>query len=399
MDLREAEDGAATRGLIWADARGLDARVLARELLAMVRDDGVTDACAGVASTPVAAELAAVRGDAHAGVRVVEAGRDREFVSLFPIDALEPPRRVRPLLFGIGVSTCGALGELTRESVEVRLGADAVTLWRRARADDDRCDTLFAPMPHELPHASLDWMDYEVTDPARLLFVIHALLERVCDALAGNGQGARELAIEFSLTNRTTHVETLRASRATAHRPTWIRLARTALDTVKLDAAVSGIAVRATNVGGREDRQGDLFDRGFATEQAAEDVVARIAEESGIGGRGSGIGPGAFRSPPPDARTPRPGLTLQLSAIPQSIDVETMPRRDHFAPVRYRDARGWHEIVHAAGPDRLSGGKWDAARAYAREYFRCVTNDGVLVWLFRNAVGGRRQWYLHGWWD
>ena len=114
VDLRADEDGGAGLGLIWADARGLDARSLAHDLLAMVRDDGVSDACAGVASTPVAAELAAVRGDSHAGVRVVDAGRDREFVSLFPIDVLEPPRRVRPLLFGIGVSTCGALAELTR---------------------------------------------------------------------------------------------------------------------------------------------------------------------------------------------------------------------------------------------------------------------------------------------
>lgn len=390
------------RGLIWADARGLDARLLAHDLLSLVRDDGVNDACAGVASTPVAAELAAVRGDAHAGVnagvRVIETGRDRDFVSLFPIDALDPPRRVRPLLFGIGVSTCGALGALTRESVEVRLGADAITLWRRARADDDRCDTLFAPIPRDMPHASLDWMDYEVTDPARLLFVIHALFERVCDALAENGQGARELAIEFSLTNRTTHVETLRASRATAQRSTWIRLARTVLERVTLDASVSGIAVRATNVGNREDRQGDLFDRGFATEQMAEDVMARIAEDAGIGARPAGTGVGlapGMRA----ARAPSAGLTLQLSAIPQSIDVETAPRRDHFAPVRYRDARGWHEIVHAAGPDRVSGGKWDAARTWAREYFRCVTRDGVLVWLFRNVTDGKRQWYLHGWWD
>jgi protein ImuB len=413
VDLRADEDGGAGLGLIWADARGLDARSLAHDLLAMVRDDGVSDACAGVASTPVAAELAAVRGDSHAGVRVVDAGRDREFVSLFPVDVLDPPRRVRPLLFGIGVSTCGALAELTRESVEVRLGADAVGVWRRARADDDRSDTLFAPMPRELPHASLDWMEYEVTDPARLLFVIHALLERVCDALGENGQGARELAVEFALSNCTTHTETLRASRATAHRQTWIRLVRNVLDRVKLDAAVTGIALRATNVAGREDKQGDLFDRGFATQQATEDVIARIVEDQGE----VVVAPVNNGHPLLEQRTAWesvqrtayslqgrsvPGLTLQLSAIPQSIDVETVPRRDHFVPARYRDSSGWHEIVHAAGPDRVSGGKWDAARAYAREYFRCVTNEGVLVWLFRNGTVKKQrgpQWYLHGWWD
>jgi hypothetical protein len=259
----EPRDGEDTRGLIWADARGLDARALARDLLELARDDGLTDVSAGVASTPVAAELAAMRGEGD--VHVIDAGRDREFVALFPLETLEPPQRLRPLLFGIGISTCGALAELTRESVEVRLGADAVTLWRRARADDDRAQTLFAPMPRELPHATLDWMDYEVTDPARLLFVINALLERVCDALGEDGLGAREMSLEFSLANRTAHVEPLRASRPTANRHSWVRMVRLVLDRMSLPAAVTGIALRASRVAGIEDRQGDLFDKGFVT--------------------------------------------------------------------------------------------------------------------------------------
>jgi hypothetical protein len=79
--------------------------------------------------------------------------------------------------------------------------------------------------------------------------------------------------------------------------------------------------------------------------------------------------------------------------------VETVLRRDHFVPVRFRDASGWHDVVHAAGPDRVSGGVWDAAQAYAREYFRCVTREGALVWLFREAHGRGNRWFAHGWWD
>ncbi|HVZ50058.1 MAG TPA: hypothetical protein VG916_14825, partial [Gemmatimonadaceae bacterium] len=95
---------------------------------------------------------------------------------------------------------------------------------------------------------------------------------------------------------------------------------------------------------------------------------------------------------------------LQLAPAPLAITVETAPRRDHLVPARYRDADGWHELVNVAGPERVSGRAWDGAHAYAREYFRCVTREGVLVWLFRDAherkatpPGGR--WYLHGWWD
>jgi hypothetical protein len=139
------------RGVIWADARGLNARVLACSLLELVRDDGITDACAGVASTPVAAELAAVQGTP--GVTVVDAGTDRRYVGVFPIGALHVPDHIRPLLFGIGVKTCAELAALTREAVEVRLGAEAVRLWKLSRADDERCtprsigSTTKSPIP------------------------------------------------------------------------------------------------------------------------------------------------------------------------------------------------------------------------------------------------------------
>ena len=35
--------------------------------------------------------------------------------------------------------------------------------------------------------------------------------------------------------------------------------------------------------------------------------------------------------------------------------------------------------------------------AYAREYFRGVTVEGQLVWLFRD--GRQDRWFLHGFWD
>jgi hypothetical protein len=375
-----------------------------------MRDDGVSDPCAGVASTPVAAELAAVQGTP--GMTVVDAGTDRNYIGLFPVSALRVPDHIKPLLFGIGVKTCAELAMLSRESVEVRLGADAVQLWKLSRADDDRGTAIFAPMPRELPHASLDWVDYEVTDPARLLFVINALLENVCDALAGFGQGAREMVIEFSLTNRSTHREFLRSSRATANRQTWMRLVRTALERIELASSVCGIALRTTRVNGREVRQSDLFDRGLATADATESVVARLMENQGsvvvtphnsahhlLERRTTWVV--AERSPssytPAEKREHVPALTLQLSPVPKPVIVETVIRRDHAVPARFRDAQGWHEIVHVAGPDRVSGGRWNTDQSYQREYFRCVTRTGEITWLFRESK--QKRWFLHGWWD
>ena len=39
----------------------------------------------------------------------------------------------------------------------------------------------------------------------------------------------------------------------------------------------------------------------------------------------------------------------------------------------------------------------DEIEGYAREYFRCIVDDGGMVWIYRDARAD--GWYLHGWWD
>jgi protein ImuB len=440
-----AAGGVTAQGVLWADARGFSTHgkvELARELVALLARRGLADVRAGVADVPIAAELAAVHGRAGGTpLTMVPAGSDRAYVGLFPLEVLHPDPRLVPLLFGIGVATCAELAALDREAVEVRLGPTAVPLWKLARADDPRL--IFAPAPPEAPHASLDWVEYALKDPSRLLFVINTLIERVCTTLAADGAGARELTLEFALTTRGTHVEMIRAARPTANRRTWIRLVRARIEQVRLAAAVTGIAVHASRVAPREAPQGDLFDRGLASREATEDAVARLIEDQGdvvvtpqntahpllderttwVPQQPAAVVREAYAAELtrerrstvrlttlPQAAAPR--LLLQLAPVPVAITVETAPRRDHVVPVRYRDADGWHEVVNAAGPERVSGRTWDADRSYAREYFRCVRNDGVLVWLYRDArdrpapADGARtalprgaRWFLHGWWD
>ncbi|MCC7194687.1 MAG: hypothetical protein IT356_03925 [Gemmatimonadaceae bacterium] len=419
-------------GLVWADAHGFSGHgeaALAAELVELLGRRGVDGVRAGVAATPVAAQVAAMHGSARdpaSALAIVPHGTDRAYVGLFPLSVLDPDPRLRPLLASIGVSTCAEFAALDRESIEVRLGSLAVPLWKFARADDPRL--IFRPTPPEAPSASLDWVEYALKDPMRLLFVLNGLIDRVCATLASTGEGARELTAEFALTDRSAHTEVIRASRATVNRRTWLRLIRTRLEQAKLRAAVTGISLRASVIAEREAPQGDLFDRGLASSQATEDAVARLTEDQGS----IVVAPGNSAHPLLDERTtwmpqspaeavrtarepelsrysapPRPQLHLQLASVPAPITVEAGTRRDHIVPLRYRDDAGWHEIVSAAGPERVSGRAWDGVRSYAREYFRCINSEGTLVWIFRNATGrptgtapaAGGQWFLHGWWD
>ena len=434
-------------GLVWVDARGLDAEQMARSAVEVVRGLGLSNLRAGIGPVAITAELMAVTGAASLGD--------------LPIAVLEPDPALAILLDGIGVETCGELAALEGESVEVRLGVDGVRLWKLARGDDDRL--IFTPMPRELPHASLEWSDYALTDTERLLFSVNALLGTVCERLVERGSLAREMRLELGLANGATLTNAVRAGRATASRKTWLRLARTALERMVLPAGVVGLTLQAATVVTDVGQQGDLFDRGFATAAATEAALASLSEEQGdvvvvpantahplVERRTTWVGTATVddalattqrrgrtssRSRPPlalsvpesaapndsagepvsaaastpeqgadsmpslVAESPAPrsssGLTLYLLPTPRAVETRTEERRDHVLPTGYRDGGAWYGILSAAGPDRVSGDRW--GEAYAREYFRCIVDDGGMVWLYHDARSD--GWYLHGWWD
>jgi hypothetical protein len=466
-------------GLVWVDARGLDAERIARSALEVLRGLGLSNVRVGIGRTAIVAVIQAAVGTGDWGLgtggnddqRPAPATSDppqfpspqspvpsppQNSLGVLPITVLEPDDTLAVLLDGIGVETCADLAALEGESVEVRLGAEGVRLWKLARGDDDRL--IFAPMPRELPHASLEWSDYALTDTERLLFSVNALLGTVCETLIERGSLAREMTIALKLANGATLTSGVRAGRATASRKTWLRLARMQLERMVLPAGVVGLTLHAATVVTDSGSQGDLFDRGFATAAATEAALASLAEDQGdvvvvpensahplverrtkwIGDRESGIGnresarrkraggngergtgnggkkAGAAtssvsrqpvrassdqqslpRSLFPVPTIPASQLTLYLLPTPRPIETQTEERRDHALPTAYRDGGAWYKVLSSAGPDRVSGERW--GEAYAREYFRCVVDDGGMVWLYRDARAD--SWFLHGWWD
>jgi protein ImuB len=393
------------RGVVWVDGRGLSPR-FPLELLDRVGRAG-DEVRAGVSAVPVAAEGAARYGKGP--VTAVDPGGERDYLAPLPLDWLRPDPRVQGLLEGVGVTTCGGLAALEREAVEIRFGGGAVTLWRQARGDDPRL--LFAPIPSERPHASMLFVGYEVRQAERLLFTVNALLASVCGTLRGRGERAREMVLALALSAGGTLREVLRTARPTADAGSWLRRIRELLERVRLPDAVVGIELQAGVSEPVSATQGDLFDRGFATAAPVEEAVIRLMDRNGS----IFVEPETSAHPilerrtrwkvrPPEAAAeiaprsgePGPLLTLQLLPEPRRIRIRKRSRRDHAVPTAYFDGSAWHTLVATAGPDRVSGGTWEEA-PYAREYYRCTTGEGVLVWLFRDQ--GEDVWYLHGWWD
>jgi protein ImuB len=398
--------------IVWADARGMNAESLARDLLDVFHEKDVKKVRAATSITPICAEVAARHGNGRNGLVTITPGSEREYLAPFPVGVLEPSLFLSTLLDGIGIESCGDMAKLDLESVEVRFGAEGARLWRLSRADDSR--RIFASMPRALPAASLDWVEYTLKDPERLVFIINALVGNITTELKSRGQCAREMTMIFSLANRETFEHLVRPARSTASHKAWMRLIRSHLERITLPDGVVGITIRVESVTGEVERQGDIFDRGFATASAAEETIAQLLDDQGA----VVVTPRNTQHPLIDRRTEwisqepaqasariqlrervvkataAPRLTLQLFPEPRRIGVKTRRRRDHELPVEFRD-KHWQRIVSAAGPDRVSGGRW--TEPYAREYFRCVTDDGMMVWLYRDGRTG--EWYLHGWWD
>ena len=392
--------------LIWADARGLHACSLADTLLAMLHAQGCTAPRAGVAATPVAAGVAALHG-ASAPITVVPPGTDRDWLAPFPITVLAPTPNLHNLLEGTGVERCGDLAQLDQASLELRFGAEGVALWRLARADDRRL--LFGPPPPPLSHASLEWTDYVLRDPERLLFVINRLAGSVTTALRELGRGARTFTLVFSLDRGGAVEHAFHPSRPNADQRTWMRLVRDELERVRLPDAVSGVALRVDAILPSASVQGDLLDRGFATAAVAETALARALDE-----RSRLLTPLSNRHPLLRRRTiwreepaaivwrrtelrgsdVEPRLSLYLLPEPEPVEVETVTHRGFAVPVRYHDHAGPHELLGAQGPDCVSGGDWE--ETYAVELFCCVRTDGELVQLAHDLRSG--AWTFEGGW-
>jgi len=419
-------------GRIWADGKGIRSDDLGSGIVARFRELGAEEVRCGLGVVPVAA-YAAARSVGKGGGVASAAAEARAWLAPFGLDVLEPEASLRRLLEGVGIETCGQLAEVPREAVEVRFGGEAVVVWRRSRAEDER--RLFRAVVSNHPKASLDFVDYVVTDPERLVFTANALLGGLSETLAGRGAHARRMELVLPLANGEVWRKRLRPARPTASRSVWLRLVRAEIERLTVPDAVAGVSLEILEIESASAIQGDLFDAGFATVPVVEAALARLIEAQGPvvvraersahplaerrtdfvaveperlvehdseNRRVAGAGPGS--SSGTDAVRERgwewgrgreeAGLVLQLLREPRPIAVETTARRDHALPARYRDGE-WKRFATVAGPDRVSGGQWDSP--YAREYFRGVTTEGTLVWIYREGRddGG----YLQGWGD
>jgi len=151
------------RGIIWVDAHGLDATMIGRRTLELARRYSGAAPRVGVARTAIAAEVAAIHGEAP--LVTVPNGVDVTFLAPFPLAVLAPSPPLQTGFAAVGLDRCGDLARLAQASVEAQFGTEGTDLWHLARADDRRrifVDVATPPDPR--PECRTQWQIREPAD-------------------------------------------------------------------------------------------------------------------------------------------------------------------------------------------------------------------------------------------
>jgi protein ImuB len=314
---------------------------------------------------------------------------------------------VRIALEGVGLRTVGELAALPASALEDRFGpAGRAALQRALGVDLRRID---GRPPPALPEAALG-LEHPVSTTAPLLFGLRGLLDRIASQLIDRGVSATRVDLRFTLDGAPEQTETLIPARPIHHPRALFELCRDRLEGLQVDAPVIELTVVICSAQPAVPEQTHLGANRWdarALEGALNRLHGRFGQSVVFTAQGrddprpekAGVWV-AVDEVPLDLRLPD---GIQAAAAPAPVRrmfPQPVPLTARFdkqgKPIAIQRGATWRP-VSAYGPERLSGGWWDA-EPYAREDWRliCFDEEGGVLWASRTPDG---QWWLQGHWD
>src|SRR5271169_6419510 len=360
-----------TPGCAWIDLAGLHRiyngeEEITAELVRCVRRVGMEPA-AGVAANKELAHLAARCG----GVRVIEAGREREFLNWLPLDMLGLGKSDRgddleTTLARWGMRRLGELARLNPDAVGTRLGRRGVELVRLARGGSHV--PLVPRRRAEFFVESIE-LEYGIELLEPLGFVMRAMLERLAERLSMRGLVAGDISLAFGMSGHRSfnrHVAVVAPSNDVRAILTLINLS---LEAAPPEAAVESIRIE---IAPRVPRpaQIDMFMPPSPAPDKLQTTIARLSALCGPGNVGmlsaeNSHRPEATRLDPfaPPSAPPLPEnaaaknvTQLVIRAIRPAREIEVMCSRE--IPEFVRGENLGARVISIAGPWRRDGEWW-----------------------------------------
>jgi protein ImuB len=378
-----------------------------------------------------------VRRAEAAAPRIVAPGGCAAYLAAAPLALIPMDEELREALTALGLRTAGAFAALDATEVERRWGAEGLASWRLANGDDARRPVLARTDATRFVSTELA-MSAATMEP--VLFIVRAALGQLVDALVKDGRAAAAIAITLTLDDGRgaipaglgdphgarpgsspaqphTVTREVRPAAPLARVAPLFERCRALLDQWTLAAPVSAVTVTVTATAPLGAEQGDLLAASWRDPAAADAAFERLRSTLGTGSvvrpvardehRPEKAGawselhePSASSIPSPRTEPQHPApapLTPHQPCTPTRL-FETPERVEVEAPRNTPRTMWWRgqriSIVHAAGPERLSGDWWKDP--YARDYWRCESDELARDFLlYRDADG----WRLQGWYD
>jgi protein ImuB len=384
----------------------------------------------GIASTKLAARLAAQRGGA-----IVPPAEEWRFLAPLPVELLAPSPALRDALRRWGIRCLGDLAALPASGVATRLGREGLHLARRARGEDDE---PLVPRAAPLRFEESSELDYGLETVEAFGFVARALLDRLTARLALRGLACGDLRLSLRLADRRRDERTVAVAAPSTDVKALLALLRLHLEAHPPPAPVE--AIRLTAVPERvRPAQGDLFRPPGPAPERLSVTLARLtawcgAERVGAPAVVDSHRPDAFAlsafdpppvgdvkglsyqgeavkglscyavrkdSSPPNTLTPNTLTTcpLALRAIrpPRALEVFTnRGQLDYVRPLAAGPPGCTGRVVTAAGPWRVRG-EWWSDGTYHRDYYDVQLSDGAVYRLFFDRDA--QTWFADGVYD
>lgn len=364
----------------------------------------------GIASTKIAAELAARHGE---GVTVIPRNEEWRYLAPLPIQLLAPSPALQETLTRWGLRCLGDLAALPASAVATRLGPEAARLARRARGEDEHpLVTRTAPICFE----EAVELDHGIEALEPFLFVLRALLDRLVDRLALRGFICGDLRLSLDLTTRGRDERTVVVATPSNDAKALLTLIRLHLEAHPPPAPVERIRLAAVPERLRP-AQLDMFRPHGPVPEQLSVTLARLAALCGPERLGMpvvadshrpdayGLAPfgGKGVLPTPDPLTPNP-LMLALRAIRPPHPLEVFCDRGQPDYVRLVQAPESGSpryscsgrVVTAAGPWRVQG-EWWSPEPYRRDYYDVQLTDGGVYRVYHDLQ--RDAWFVEGAYD
>jgi protein ImuB len=358
------------------------------------------EASIGIACNKKIAWLAARSG----GIRIIPAGREREFLDWLPLDLLRTDAELQTAISRWGIRRLGELARIDPRELGTRLGRAGVELARIARGEDS---APLVPLHRSEKFTERIDLEYGIDLLEPLGFVIRPMLDRLIARLALRGFTAGDIVLSLGLADRRRCERRIAVAAATNDIRSLLALINLGLEGSPPEAAIESIQLTIQPRAPRP-AQTDMFLPPAPAPDRLQTMLARLSalcgpDRVGILSPANSHRPEAvtcheFASPPSLLNPPQPEMknviAMVLRAIRPAREIEVMCERGEPQFVRGCDIAA--RVISIAGPWRRQG-EWWSDTSFVRDYYEMALADGGVYRMYRDLTSTR--WFVDGVYD